>query len=92
MADVTEQVIPSLFEKLSRNNFFDSANTYEYIVSEKYCNAHRDDKKCFLPIFRDRITLSGDNKKFLQKLYAIRRGLSVHFFQVPNQWQNCSKD
>ena len=40
-------------------------------MSEEYCNIHRDDKMCFLPICRYHIILIGNIKELLQKLDAL---------------------
>ena len=70
MAAVMLQVIPSFYTIYS-NSLFISANTYEkFIVSIEYCNAHHDDKMCFLPNCRYHIFLIGNIKKLLQKLDA----------------------
>ena len=71
MAAVMLQVIPSFYTIFSENSLFFSANTYEKcIVSEDYCNAHHDDKICFLPNCRYHIILIGNIKELLQKLDA----------------------
>ena len=65
------QMIPRFFTNCSKNNFFNSANTYEkFILGKKYCIASHDDKMCFLPNCRYHIILIGNNKYLLQKLDA----------------------
>ena len=61
-----------LSKKISENNFFISANTYEnYFTSKQYCAVRHDDKMCFLPNCRYHIILIGNIKDLLQKLDAV---------------------
>ena len=60
MAAVMSQVIPSFYSKFSNNNRLFLQTQKTYIVGEKYCIAHHDDKMCFLPNCRNHILLIGD--------------------------------
>ena len=49
-AAVMMQALRSFYANYSKNSLFLSANTYEkYTAFEDHCNAHHNDKLCFLP-------------------------------------------
>ena len=63
------QTIPSFYTKSSEKNLFISANLYEkYIVCTNYCNAHHNDKTCFLPACKYHIILLGNVEELPKKL------------------------
>ena len=73
MAAIILQSIPSFYAKNLDKSLFISATTYEkYIVCKDYCNAHRNEKTCFLPTCKCHIVLLGNVQELLKKLDSIR--------------------
>ena len=69
MAAIMLQTIPGSYAKLSEENLFSSATTYEkYIVCKNYCIAHYNDKTCFLPACKYHIVLLGNVQELLKTL------------------------
>ena len=67
MAAVTLQVIPSFYTNFSKKAAL-FLQTRLNFVSEEYCFAHHDDKKCFLPACKYLIILHGNVGELLKKL------------------------
>ena len=69
MAAIMLQTISSFYTKFSEKGLFFSENTFEkFIVCKDYCIAHHNDKTCFLPACKYRITLLGNVEELLKKL------------------------
>ena len=69
MAAIMLQSIPSFYAQFSEKSLFISATTYEkYIVCKDYCNAHHNEKTCFLPACKYHILLLGNVQELLKKL------------------------
>ena len=71
-AMLQDYMIPVCFTIYSRNSPVVSASTYEkFIMSKEYCVARHDDKMCFPPKCRYRISLIRNIKELVQKLDAL---------------------
>ena len=69
MAAIMLQTIPSFYAKTSEKSLCISANTYEkYIDCKGYCNAHHNNKTCFLPACKYHIVLLGNVQALLKNL------------------------
>ena len=63
------RTIPSFYAKLSDKSLFNAATRFEKnIVCKDYCNAHHNERTCFLPACKNHIVLLGNVQELLKKL------------------------